>query len=218
MKILSFPTNLLAAAAVALSGLLPATDADARGYTVRDPKTGQNVTVEVSRPGSKTSDFSRTLANLLFPPGGSNCINAYKVYTGYADTINDIIAYHTGTRFCPDERDFKILAMPCYAHYQGVHPRSEDKVASEGDKITFQYERRLRKAPWRKLTRAREPGYLYYGWGDCWMMKYIGPSEREAHCTNSFFGKDPKPGVRKMCFFERRQNLGPFEEKYFHHT
>ena len=59
----------------------------------------------------------------------------------------------------------------------------------------------------RPVTRRvtfYEPGYVYYGFGDCWNVKFMGSSVRSFDCYNATFGGDPKPGVRKFCVYSPR--------------
>ncbi|MEM7378499.1 MAG: hypothetical protein AAF460_13465, partial [Pseudomonadota bacterium] len=65
--------------------------------------------------------------------------------------------------------------------------------------------------------RDLQPGWIYYGWGDCWNRQYFGSSVKDIQCNNGTFG-DPKPGVRKQCFYERDGHTDTFQMKHFHWT
>jgi hypothetical protein len=204
--------TLLLTIAVCATSLL--STANAKGVTVYDYKAKKYVDVEVSRPGSNTGTFSATIAKLLFPPVNDfRCISGTTVYSDGINALGDIGWLLMGGRFCPDDYDFKTIVKPCYGTYQGTHPGSESKKAMENGRITF-----VSSSTWTgSSVRRLQPGYVYYGWGDCWNRKYIGSSTKTVKCDNRTFN-DPKPGVRKMCFYERNHNMKTFENKYFHHT
>lgn len=215
MKTMTSMRYMLAVLAVSMFAALPATDAEAKRQTVK--VDGVDVEVSWSRPGSNTDNYTKLLKSILFPAEYRyDCVDASSQHTTWATAVEQIGGLLMGQRFCPDSYDFKMLAKPCYGQYQYKHPKDEKKVAREGKTIYFITQRRTR-GKGKRDVRELEPGYVYYGWGDCWNRKYVSSSVRSIKCDNGTFG-DPKPGVKKMCFYQRDGRLVDFENKHFHHT
>lgn len=215
MKTITSMRYMLAVLAVSMFAALPATDAEAKRKTVK--VDDEDVEVSWSRPGSNTDNFTKLVASILFPVAYRyDCVDASSQHTGWATAVDQIAGLLIGQNFCPDASDLQKLAKPCYGQYQFSHPKDEKKVGGPGKKILFIGTRRTR-GKGRKTYRIREAGYVYYGWGDCWNRKYVSSSVRSITCHNATFG-DPKPGVNKMCFYQRDGRLVDFEVKHFRHT
>ena len=210
----------LSISAVGMSSLAHAAP---RGVTFKI--NGKDTTVYEQRPGSAVESYSAVVAKVLFPPSfglpGHDCINPNQIYTDHVFLTIDIVSYFLfNNRFCADEWDLKTLGESCNsAELEGVHPLNENKKASQNGKVTFTREVYYGKdaGGWDTI-RDLEPGWVYYGWGDCWNRRYFDSSVEEVRCDDSTFGGDPKPGVTKMCFYERNGETEEFQMKHFHHT
>ncbi|MFK8078233.1 MAG: hypothetical protein AB8B84_16760 [Granulosicoccus sp.] len=201
--------------------------ASAEAVTVTH-SNGTTTRVEISRPGQATGSFSMTVAKLIWPQyfglQPQDCIDASQIYKDEIQASIDILSYlFFGDRFCPDQADINNLQKSCGdAEFRGWHPRREDLKGREGDDIRF-----VRDVYYGKMgggwdtIRDIDAGWIYYGWGDCWNRAYFDSDVMKIKCDSATFG-DPKPGVKKMCFYERPNNsnhyLVKFHMKHFHHT
>ena len=206
------------------------TEADAGVYSVRVYDKQQRkytyVDVDTSRPGTNNAQhFSMMMAHLIFPKAFDDysCLNSQTAYTDAIIAIGDILYYALGGNFCPDSYDLRTIKSRCNGAYQLKHPRgisgSRD-IRREGQEFEFITEDEVSGLIFREGgDRIRDPGWVYYGWGDCWNARYVGSSQKKIRCDNSTFG-DSKPGVRKFCMYSRYapSQMETFEKRHFHWT
>jgi len=185
------------------------------------------VDVDTSRPGTNDAQhFSMMMAHMIFPKAFDDysCLNSQTAYTDGIIAMGDVLYYALGGNFCPDDYDLRVIKSRCNGTYQFKHPKGITNrgadIRRENQEFEFITDDEVSGLIYRPGgDRIRDPGWVYYGWGDCWNARYVGSSQAKIRCDNATFG-DSKPGVRKFCMYSRYSpsQMETFEKRHFHWT